>query len=103
MSTTVRAYALYPNERGGFSNRSVHYSGTIVLVAATSIKQAYALAHKGLRATDPDDPLGILYVRRKTQTPDVELFNGARVFGNQLSGGERKTAIVRWMHEVLNA
>jgi hypothetical protein len=47
-SMAVKVYELFPVS-GGFSNQTADYAGTTVAVAATSSKQAHALAHKKSR------------------------------------------------------
>jgi hypothetical protein len=102
MSDSVKLYELYPVP-GGFSNQTADYSGTTVAVAATSNKQAHALAHKKAWATDPDNPLGVLWVYRKGESPDHELFNGDRVYGSQLRHGAGKRAVGAWMRALLGS
>ena len=88
---------------GGFSNSTADDAGTTVAVAANSSKQAHALAHKDEWASDSDDPLGILWANRKGEAPDHKLFNGDRVYGNEVGvrHGASKRAIVTWMRSVL--
>jgi hypothetical protein len=102
MSNSVKVYELYPVP-GGFSNRTTDYSGTTIAVAAASNDQAHDLAQKDVWAADPDDPLGILWVYRRGETPDHKLFNGDRVYGNEVGvrHGASKRAIVTWMRSVL--
>ena len=48
----------------------------------------------------PDDPVGILWVYRRGEPRDHQLFNGYQVWGNDVHGvhhGAGKTAIVTWM------
>jgi hypothetical protein len=97
---SVRVYELFP-VAGGFSNQTADYDGTTVAVAAGSSKQAHALAHKDVWASDPDDPLGILWVYRRGESPDHRLFSRDRVYGNQVRHGAGKRAIVAWMRGVL--
>lgn len=59
MSTSIRTYQLYPTVNG-YSNRSVDYRGTVVTIAAKSIKQAYYLAGNGIWFGDENAPVGIL-------------------------------------------
>lgn len=42
----TKVYALFPHG-GSFSVKTIDYHGTELSVAATSVRQAYALAHKG--------------------------------------------------------
>jgi hypothetical protein len=99
MSKSVKVYRLYPVP-GGFSNRSRDYTGTTFAVAATSSRQAHALAHKKTWATDPSAPMGVLWVYRRGESPDCRLFTGDRVFGTQLGRGGKR-AIGDWMRQVL--
>jgi hypothetical protein len=43
----LKIYDLYPYA-GTFSTQTAEYGGSVYKVAATSIRQAYALSHKGL-------------------------------------------------------
>jgi hypothetical protein len=97
---SVKVYELFP-VAGRFSNQTVDYAGATVAVAATSSKQAHALAHKDVWASDPDDPLGILWTYQRGGSPDHTLFNGDRVYGNQVRHGAGKRAIAAWMRSVL--
>jgi PAS domain S-box-containing protein len=58
MSGSVKLYELFPVPGDGFSNRTAHYSGVTVAVAATSNKQAHALAHRRCGRGAPTDPSG---------------------------------------------
>jgi hypothetical protein len=103
MSESVKVYELYPLPGGGFSNQTADYAGNTVAVAATSNEQAHALAQKRVWASDPGDPLGILWIYQKGETPDHRLFNGDRVYSNKVgvTHGAGKGAIVSWMREIL--
>jgi hypothetical protein len=94
---STRVYELYPVP-GGFSNQTTDYMGTIVAVAATSSKQAHALAHKKVWA---NNPVGALWVYQRGTPPDHKLFNGDRVVGKQVGSGAGKRAIGDWMRRVL--
>ena len=80
----VKVYELCP--RGGsFSVQTVDYHGTAYSVAATSVRQAYAVAHKDVWI-DPTDahPVGIVGVyRRDTGTT---LWCGC--CGHHVTGGQ---------------
>jgi hypothetical protein len=57
---TTKVYELYPCW-GSFSVQTVDYHGTAYLVAATSVRQAYAVAHKDIWIDPNDDhPVGIV-------------------------------------------
>ena len=51
---TTRVYELYPRF-GTFTVQTIHYRGTAYVVAATSVRQAYAVAHQNIRI-DPTHP-----------------------------------------------
>lgn len=59
---STRTYEIYPNG-GRFSNQSVNYHGELWIVAATSIRQAYACAYNR-RWVNPSSktPVGIVYI-----------------------------------------
>ncbi len=101
----MKVYELYAQPGGGFSNQTADHAGAIYAVAADSSKQAHELAGNDDWATGPDDPVGILWVyRRGAQPRDHQLFNGDRVWGNDVHSvdhGAGKTAIVAWMRGVL--
>lgn len=60
--STVKIYELYPR-RGSFSTKTIDYNGTAHLVAATSIRQAFAVAHQGTWINPHDThPVGIVSV-----------------------------------------
>lgn len=60
MSKRIRLYELYPH-RGSFSVMTIHCHQRYLVVAATSVRQAYALAHKGIWIDpDADAPVGIM-------------------------------------------
>lgn len=61
-ATTV--YELYPCVNG-FSTRLADYEGTAFSVAATSVRQAYAVAHKNIWINPHDShPVGIVSIYR---------------------------------------
>ena len=63
--TTTRVYDLYPN-LGSFSCKTVDYHGVEHTVAATSIRQAYAVAHKDIWINPADEhPVGIVSIYRR--------------------------------------
>lgn len=76
------------------------YSGVIVKVAATSIKQAYALAYKGVWITPTDShPVGIVSIYRDTD--GIELWCGCR--GHDVfSGPPRHGAGVRRIRNAID-
>lgn len=60
-SGTTRIYTLFPKGFGGFSAQTIDYHGTLLRVAATSIRQAYAVAHKNVWINPADQrPVGIV-------------------------------------------
>jgi len=101
VSTRIKVYELFP-VGGSFSNDTRDYAGKTVAVAATSSRQAHALAHKRVWATDAESPMGMLCVYERGQPPDHALFNGDRVVGSQVRHGAGKRAIRAWMRQVLD-
>lgn len=62
----IKVYALYPTDNGGYSAQSVLYVGIYYTVAATSIRQAYAMAYGEIWADPNDDyPVGLLLRYRR--------------------------------------
>lgn len=62
----IRVYDLFPYW-GGFSVKTVDYQGTTLTVAATSVRQAYALAYKYIWIVPADHhPVGIVSIERGT-------------------------------------
>jgi hypothetical protein len=101
---SMKVYELFAQPGGGFSNRAADHEGTIFAVAADSSEQAHELAANDAWAAGPDDPVGILWVYRRGEPRDHQLFNGYRVWGNdvhEVHHGAGKTAIVTWMRGVL--
>jgi hypothetical protein len=47
MPGTIKVYTLFPHF-GSYSVQTVDYHGTELTVAATSVRQAYAVAHKNV-------------------------------------------------------
>jgi hypothetical protein len=82
----TRVYVLF-RRGGGFSAKTIDYHGTSISVAATSIRQAYAVAHKDIWI-DPEHkyPVGIVstYQRDKGTT----LWCGCS--GHSVKGGQPK-------------
>lgn len=62
---TIKVYHLYPTG-SRYSTRVNDYCGTVVAVAATSIRQAYALAYNK-RWIDPDAryPIGVVSIHHR--------------------------------------
>ena len=56
MSTRIKIFELYPHH-GSFSVKTADYQGTAIVVAATSVRQAYALAHRDIWITPTDQHL----------------------------------------------
>ncbi len=84
IGTRTRIYELYPC-LGTFSCKTVDYYGTVYTVSATSVRQAYAVAHKGVWI-DPtvEHPVGIVSVYRRDK--GTTLWCGCS--GHQLTGGQ---------------
>ena len=60
-SGTTRIYTLFPKGLGGFSVQTADYRGDAMMVAATSVRQAYALAHKDVWINpEHEHPVGIV-------------------------------------------
>lgn len=80
---TTKVYELYPCS-GGFSVKTVDYHGTAYLVAATSVRQAYAVAYKHVWI-DPHatHPVGIMAIYNTK--PGFELWCGCN--GHGVIGG----------------
>lgn len=80
---TTKIYELYPH-RGSFSTKTVNYNGTTYAVAATSIRQAFAVAHAE-SWIDPHDshPVGIVSIY--SVPTGYTLWCGCR--GHHLTGG----------------
>ena len=99
----LSVYELYP-VAGGFSNRTVDYTDTIVGVAAESNEQAHELAGRRAWAAGPNDPAGMLWVKRRVAGHDHELFNGAHVYGGDVQQVRHRAtqgSIIAWMRDVL--
>lgn len=65
--TARRIYVLYPHG-DSFSMQTADYCGTEFTVAATSVRQAYAVAHKDVWINPTDaHPVGIVAVYRRAQ------------------------------------
>lgn len=94
MSNAIKAYELFPHW-GSFSTKTVDYNGTKYTVAATSMRQAYALAHQSswIHPTD-ERPVGILSIyRRATGTTLWCGCSGHNVTGGQARHGAGVRAI----------
>ncbi|MCU1697354.1 MAG: hypothetical protein JWR34_3417 [Mycobacterium sp.] len=91
---TIKAYEIYPCF-GSFSVRSVDYSGTKFTVAATTVRQAYAVAHKKTWINPTDShPVGIVSIyRRGTGTTLWCGCSGHDVTGGQVRHGAGITAL----------
>lgn len=66
---TTRVYTLFPYG-GSFSCRTADYCGTEYTVAATSIRQAYAVAHQRVWInSEAEHPVGIVSIYAETAAP----------------------------------
>lgn len=92
--STIKAYELYPR-RGGFSVKTADYNGTTFTVAAISVRQAYALAHRRAQINPNDErPVGVLSIYRVgTGTTLWCGCSGHNVTGGQVRHGAGITAI----------
>ncbi|MET4432081.1 hypothetical protein [Mycolicibacterium sp. 624] len=90
----IKAYDLFPR-RGGFSVKTADYNGTTFAVAATSVRQAYALAYQDSWVNPNDDrPVGIVSIYRAgTGTTLWCGCSGDDVTGSQVRHGAGITAI----------
>lgn len=80
---TTKIYELYPR-RGSFSTKTVDYHGNAYSVAATSIRQAFAVAHADLWINSHDThPVGIVAIY--SAATGLTLWCGCR--GHDLTGG----------------
>ncbi|MBO0680342.1 hypothetical protein JRC04_22990 [Mycolicibacterium sp. S2-37] len=78
----TRVYELYPTAGGGFSAKTADYRGAVFVVAATSVRQAYAVAHKAVWINpDHTHPVGIISILGTGTT----LWCGCS--GHHISGG----------------
>jgi hypothetical protein len=98
----TRLYEIYPAaNRSGFSAQSVDYHGTIYLIAAISIKQAYYFAGNRVWADDADDPAGIVEIYTRNGRPEGwwSLWDGCHIHhGIGIRHGAGKRAISTAMH-----
>lgn len=77
-------YTLFPRDGGGFSVRIVDYDGVEFKVCATSVRQAYAVAHHVVWIKPADDrPVGIVSIYRRQR--GVTLWCGCT--GHRVTGG----------------
>jgi hypothetical protein len=81
---TTKVYELYPCW-GSFSVKTVDHHGTAYLVAATSVRQAYAVAHKRVWINPQDThPVGIVLIYTRDKGPT--LWCGCS--GHSVTGGQ---------------
>lgn len=94
MSTPIKIYELYPR-RGSFSVKTDDYDGTMLTVAATSVRQAYAMAHHdNWISADDVHPVGIVSIdRRHTGTTLWCGCSGHGVTGGSVRHGAGITAL----------
>lgn len=94
----MRLYTLFPTTRG-FSNKTIDYHGEDLMIAAESIRQAYAFAHNDTWATSSKQPRGIVatYEREGHRDGWYLLWCGCRVFDVGFQHGMTSTAIMRVM------
>ena len=96
----TKVYELYPRY-GSFSVKTVDYQGTALSVAATSVRQAYALAHRGIWI-DPEHthPTGIVAIYRRAT--GFTLWCGCS--GHDVTGGQpRHGAGIRALRAEIDA
>lgn len=93
--SAIRSYVLFPQWGGSFSTKTDDYGGTRYTVAATSIRQAYAVAHQRawIHAHDKQ-PVGIIAIYRRTTGTTLWCgCSGHNVSGGQVRHGAGITAI----------
>jgi hypothetical protein len=79
----IRVYHLFHCSRG-FSVQPIDYGGTVIIVSAVTVRQAYALGFKSVWIDPRDDyPIGIIAIHRKLT---ATLWCGCK--GHGLSGGQ---------------
>jgi len=80
----TKVYELYPG-LGGFSVRTEDYHGTALMVAATSVRQAYALAYKDIWI-DPERKYPVGIVSKYRRSAGLTLWCGCS--GHSVTGGD---------------
>ena len=85
--TPTKVYVLFPHG-GSFSVKTIDYHGTELSVAATSVRQAYALAHQDIWI-DPEHthPTGIVSIYRRAT--GFTLWCGCS--GHDVTGGQPRS------------
>jgi hypothetical protein len=85
----TKIYELYPT-LGGFSVKTIDYHGTLLKVAATSVRQAYAVAYKDVWINPADDhPVGIVLIHRRNSPPSLWCgCSGHGVTGGHVNHGD---------------
>lgn len=78
----IKVYELFPTIKG-FTNSVLGYSGSIVAIAAVSIKQAYYFGFNGVWADNDGRPLGIVWkYERGRPGGDHQLASGEWTYPN---------------------
>jgi hypothetical protein len=99
MTGTTKIYTLYP-AFGGFSVKTADYHGVELLVAAVSVRQAYAVAHRDVWINPArDHPVGIVSVYRQDIGPT--LWCGCT--GHHVHVGVRHGDGIRALRAAINA
>ena len=83
--TPTKIYELYPQGLGGFSVKTEDYHGTTLMVAATSVRQAYAVAYKDIWI-DPEHKYPVGIVSRYSRSAGYTLWCGCK--GHSVTGGD---------------
>ena len=81
----IRVYELYPLGFGSFSVQTADYYGSALMVAATSVRQAYLLASKNIWI-DPERKYPVGIVSKYRRDTGFTLWCGCR--GHSVSGGD---------------
>jgi hypothetical protein len=99
MTGTTKIYTLFPCF-GSYSVQTVDYHGTELFVAATSVRQAYAVAHKDIWI-DParDHPVGIVAIYSR----DVGTTLWCGCHGHHVHGGVRHGDGIRALRAAISA
>jgi hypothetical protein len=92
--STIKIYNIYP-QGASFTAQSIDYPGTKLTIAATSIRQAYAVAHKDKWINPTDShPVGIISIYRRGDGTTLWCgCSGHNVTGGRVKHGAGITAL----------
>jgi hypothetical protein len=99
MPGTLKVYTLFPHF-GSYSVQTVDYHGTELCVAATNVRQAYAVAHKDIWI-NPDHPRPVGIVSIYSRDTGTTLWCGCA--GHHVHGGVRHGDGIRALRAAINA